>query len=766
MASYLSDDTVTPLANIVTSPVWEELFEKEEVVKRDSNGEKTLDKNGKEIKHSVPSRKSRRYASAITSVADYGHKKDSVVKTVVFEIAMRSFDSKAALSAAHGLAQRLDASYAVSPALGLDFQGFAKKYTNFSATFTRANLAGVVERIVRGLAMSSNSLVDVRDLCGGLTPRVQVLGTTHTPVTAASSSVFLPRLVDTVTAPSSVAVLIAAITGEGGTVVTDDLAVDLATGAPVIPSVSRDMFPAAAVDALRVLGSNMGAAGQGGLFSYAVARGVHRTVSVVGHSDEGGIVRDLLRAGEFSVPYGGIHFGLDVYCGLPCLLSTSRADVAGFVDSMALATAAVVAVSDPGLEVEGVWLPTIIDATGDDTVEDSGTHVAGDDEAGRRCLNAIMDSTPLFAARYIPNLAKLFKFEGTSAEAERHLSAAVTGISEPTRHMAHSSVAPWFWIEPTSLIPAGYFGGDAEANGCGALATAGDQRDIRNFVDFEKYGRGDGVQTAACVSMTSPRTSGLVMHMMGRRGNGLSCLKPRQMDPESIIHPGPNAQRPTVRARMAHGCGLDEYLWTRGQSPLPAPAELINVSGAMVLEAQHGTFGPGGFTALDVPTPDVLFAGTTRWSVSRPHGIRAHQSNYSTNDARRARTVAVNSLARVRTLIALGGAGGSTAVPTVYSAPPRPGGANRERNAHLRTSSVGDDIAEAPPRMVAADGPRPGGEERRTVPVGVTGKLGPVTAPTPVRGLPTQPGAYVERSSLGEPAPEPSPAGLVQGGDQ
>lgn len=759
METYTTETFVTPLANVLTCPQWEELFEKEEVPKLDAAGNLVVDKNGKAVKHTVPSRRSRRYAAAITSVADYGSRNDTVTKTVVYEVAMRGFDHKVMFAPPSNTAGRLDASYAISPALGADFQGYARKYTNFSATFARANLAGVAERIAKGLAAASNRLVDATALCGGRTPVVQVLGTTHSPVTASGTSVFLPRLIDTLAAPSSVAVLIAAITGEGGTVVTDDLAVDVASGSPIIPTVSRDSFPAAAVDALRVLGANMSAAGQGALFAYAVTRGVHSVVSVVAHTDEGGITRDLLRADSFSVPFGGIHFGLDVYCGLPCLLSCSRSHVAGLVDSIALATAAVVSVSDPGLVVDGQWVPTIVDGSGEDYISPAGTHEEGDAEAGQRTLNALRDLAPDFGAAYIRNLAKLFRFEGSSEVAERHFAAVVGRLDKPSRHMTHASVAPWYWVEPTSLIPSDFFGGEAEKHNGGALVTAGEERSLPCFQDADEYGTGDGVQSAACVSMMNPRSSGIVMHLMGRRGNGLSCLRPRQLDPESLIHPGPNKDRPLVKDRVLAGDGLDKYLWVRGQSPLPAPGELVNTYGCMVLEVRHATFTERGFTALDVPNAGPLYRGSVKWSVSRPRGIAPHQSNYATNEARRARTVAANSLARVRTMIMLGGAGGATAVPVLLTAPPRPTGSRRVRPTGKTEASVSEDTAEAPPPSSAERTLSYNTGEKLTTPARVTTKLGPVSGPTPVRGGYVSQGAVSEKRDVGEPAPEPAAAG-------
>ena len=50
---------------------------------------------------------------------------------------------------------RIDASVAINPALAANFEGWARKYSNFSSQWKMMNLAGVVERLAKTVACQS-----------------------------------------------------------------------------------------------------------------------------------------------------------------------------------------------------------------------------------------------------------------------------------------------------------------------------------------------------------------------------------------------------------------------------------------------------------------------------------------------------------------------------------------------------------------------------------------------------------------------------------
>jgi len=94
--------------------------------------------------------------------------------------------------------------------------------------------------------------------------------------------------------------------------------------------------------------------------------------------------------------------------------------------------------------------------------------------------------------------------------------------------------------------------------------------------------------------MRSARTSGFIAHFNGHAQDGLGAVFPRQLDPGGIIHPGNNVAQPEVRDRLDAQVDMAGYLWTRGQSPFPAPAELVNTGLSMGLMVRHMSVADDG----------------------------------------------------------------------------------------------------------------------------------------------------------------------------
>lgn len=91
--------------------------------------------------------------------------------------------------------------------------------------------------------------------------------------------------------PTTLAVLIGAISGAGGHVVTDTLQVDV-DGSTTVPMAVGAQLPIAIVAALRILETNYAQCDSGDVFAYT--KGIHFVLSVVGYTDEGGYVRDVV----------------------------------------------------------------------------------------------------------------------------------------------------------------------------------------------------------------------------------------------------------------------------------------------------------------------------------------------------------------------------------------------------------------------------------------------------------------------------------------
>jgi len=218
----------------------------------------------------------------------YNHKR----RSIFYEVGRRYGRMRDALQYTHAEeldSMPIDCSVPINPTQAANFEGWARKYSNFSPNWAMMDLCGMVERLAKAVACQSvYGQVSSVHMRGGQDLRVVALGTLDSPQTASSRSVFIPRTVDSVGSDHVFAVLVAAANGEGAAVTTDVLRLHAETNAPIVPAVTGAPLATACVEALRMLGANFEESGAGDLFAYALTRGIHSVVSIVGHTDEGG----------------------------------------------------------------------------------------------------------------------------------------------------------------------------------------------------------------------------------------------------------------------------------------------------------------------------------------------------------------------------------------------------------------------------------------------------------------------------------------------
>lgn len=614
----------------------------------------------------------RRYMSVVQTSTTIDGIPDIDRKRIFYEVGSHYDTAGQALAVAPATVLSLEASHNNGPALSEEFKGLAKKYSNFSGRFDRSSLCGVVERIARGLAAwSLFEGVTGASLQAGQPIHLTALDVWTSPVEANRAHVFIPRVVDTQITPEVFSILVLAIAGEGGRVATDRVQVDANTNQPYVPDVDNDAFPRACVDALRVLGSNYAEGGAGDLFCLALTKGLHHVLTVVGHTDEGGFMRSVLRRGCFEPPYGAVHGGLPTYIGLPALSSVQAVAVGGYVDSLALMTAGLVAHCDPGVIRDGEWFPSIFTQTTSALpVVRPGNHQASVPAGLTRCRNAIVADFGRFAALYVPSLCKLFGFGENSGIAQRALCAFAGDIPADERHLQFVSVAPYFWVEPTSLIDPGFCGTMCESEGFGSYGAKMSSTLIPAWEACSPRTTGVLTHSLVNVKMRSARTSGFIAHFNGHAQDGLGAVFPRQLDPGGIIHPGNNVAQPEVRDRLDAQVDMAGYLWTRGQSPFPAPAELVNTGLTMGLLVRHMSVADDG----DITVEHMVGKGDlpimqVRFDVGIPRGLPIGASNAGNSDARRARTRAAVSLDQVRLRARVFGTPDIDDMPVMASAP-------------------------------------------------------------------------------------------------
>lgn len=595
----------------------------------------------------------RRYRSGL-SIGVFEHGSMSYKRRAIFyEIGRRHSRMKDALSYMHGDDQswEVDASIPINEAQAANFEGWARKYSNFAPQWTMMDLCGIVERLGKGIAAQSVfGDVNTQHLRAGQGVRVVALGTLDSPQTASTSSVFIPRTVDSVGNDHVFAVLSSAANGEGAAVTTDVLRLDPGNNEPLVPSVGGNSFAQASVEALRVLGANFEESGAGDLFSYALTRGIHSVVSVVAHTDEGGWMRSLLRGGSFRVPYGGINQSLRAYPALPPLAGSGPSYTSAWVDAVALKTAAAVAHCDPCVTVNGGLYPTVFTSSQGDLQPPGNSESNPTLHDGQSIGRQISGDGSRFAPLYIRALNYIFGRSTNSGVAESHMCSILNQVmyNAEDRHLQHKTVAPYFWIEPTSLIPRDMLGSEAERGGFGSLVTPGTKWDSPYFERFYEMDKGRNANfTTIAFKMRTARTAGLVAAYAGTPAE-LAGLKLYQFDEDSIVLAGD--QGPTigdVPTKHAQADPLSSYLWRRGQSPLPAPAELINIQGSYAAKYKIVDWDDNfDATVGDVPEVWEMEQHGIEWRVTVPTALAAGKSNYATPDARRARSRAAIALAQ------------------------------------------------------------------------------------------------------------------------
>lgn len=598
--------------------------------------------------------KARRYRADFTSSVDMLGRKDTNTKNIKYEIGMRNQSTKDDLRKAGDDVCAPDMSIPTNFVHSADMSGYAKKYTNFSGIWDIMDLSGMVERLAKAVAAQSvHGGVTTHDMRAGQHVNVISLAYTVNPVMSSPSTVFIPRLVDSLRSSDVFSVMAAAANGEGSMVATDLVSLDSNTNSPQVPEVSGLELAEACVEALRILGANYSQNGAGEAFAYALTKGIHSVVSVAAHTDEGGYMRKVFRSGCFRAPYGGINYSMRDYTGLPALGAKSDLAVAGWVDAIALGTAALVAHCDPLAMLNGFEYPSVF-TTFDRRFDEAGANAKSDrDEDALHLAREIASDASRFSCLYIRGLAKMFGLaHGPTQVAEVHMESCFTLAAKSVdRHLKHRAVAPYYWIEPTSIIPAGYLDSRAEQLGLASLCTRGRDMTVPGFEEVSVRPGGSTDVGSYYVVMPNARSSGLVVHLNDHPLNGLGALRVRQMDAEGVIFPGfRSGGAPEVLGRLRNSEPISSYLWKRGQSCLPAPSEFLNTGRTLGLTAVHMKWDEDYFVCEPehLPSPHEMADCKVTYRVSCPRGIT--QGKVGEEDVARsfARTKAGTALSQAR----------------------------------------------------------------------------------------------------------------------
>jgi hypothetical protein len=522
----------------------------------------------------------RKYIGNITTSCLLKGNTDVSVKPVLYEIGLRSCDEKEVfkrVSPQYGIAQTITTSQVVLSEL----TGLHKRFPAFSGIFEYCDLSAIGHQLGRALGFyTSTGTLNCAMIRGGEEASIIHLGTSVDPVSASRNSVFIPRDLHLDDCPGAFYVLAASANAYGSTVFSNFTPVD-AAGSVILNEPVDESCVIGVFQAMRILLKLYSDSGYGDVMALAITRGLHSSLSVVGHTDEGAYMRRVFRRGGYAAPFGGILSNEPKgYRGIPIPVSRNRAIITGIIDGIALATAGLVSVCAPTCLKDGLVYPRVFSSS---ALTPDGKAL----EIARR----ISESSGEFSELYCKSLATLFGVTGSDALSSRALQAAFASCcAESDRHLKYETVSPFYWIEPTSLFSQNFATPSNDA-GFGCLTLTTEKKEISLFPEAKELSNYASA-TMITYEHRSARTVGYALHCSSNVLDGLAYVLPAQFAPDEVVLCG-SVEGPNHL--IDQRSPLSSYMWVRGQSPIPAPAEFIYTGGHVKAYVLHAYMDPDTF---------------------------------------------------------------------------------------------------------------------------------------------------------------------------
>lgn len=459
-----------------------------------------------------------------------------------------------------------------------NFATYSTKYSNIKQDFSLMDLAALIEQLACGISVYANyGKLPANDLAAGQDVNIVALTQDSVANIPSTSNIYIPRCVDSLMTPSVFCAIVKAAAACGATIVTDVVQIDAVSRRAVYAEYEDASLAAGCYEALRLLGGQYEASGCGDIFALAFFRGLHRASSVIGHSDEGGIMRKLLRSNSFSVPYGGINVVECRLNSIPAPIGSTISSWRNMVDSFLLLSAAAVAECDPGMEVNGKFVPYVSTYPVDERV-----NVA---EMRKYHQENVSDIMGTFSRMYVACLSRFLCIESDSTQAATFLCHAWNSTHlRDDRHLNEQTIAPFYWIEPTGVIPEPIPGISLRHPGIGCFTYAEGTATDRLKDLAVKVHEGIHNYDVAC-KYTSLRSDPFLRWLSMRQDDGLAHIDIVEADPGSFALAGPQCPRGWLDGGQEPDgfVTLDKLRWRYSDCPAPKPAEALYLGEGLVL---------------------------------------------------------------------------------------------------------------------------------------------------------------------------------------
>ncbi|QIJ70038.1 capsid protein [Eimeriavirus sani] len=377
--------------------------------------------------------------------------------------------------------------------------------------------------------------------------------------------------------------------------------------APWVKDIGGTQLAADIVTSLSILAELYDQSGHGAAFAFCLAKGLHSVNSVVAHSDEGGLMRDILREMRCPRPYGGLPEHSPMSSGIAVLPESRRySSLVRLVDSWSLLSAACFAQSIPMRTLAGGQVrPALVEGCPDfdPAVYDALSRKRSDGLTTDEDIAAMQNMREAHAAAlencftnlegdflqgFIPCLSEVFGVApgvgGTEDVTVWFGQMSRSVFEEPdNRHLLKNSVlSPFFWIEPTTILSSDCCGSEAERHGWGSWGCYPQKVEEKMFPRLRVTAcRRD--QCTLVMEFDGARKAKWISALRAAKGKPLEGARFSVVNADSLVMIGATSQGTDPRMALQNRCSILEYLWTRGQSSLPHPAEFVHTDNLVKL---------------------------------------------------------------------------------------------------------------------------------------------------------------------------------------